>query len=105
MPYFRFTLIYEGAFAARLVPGRDGPVVDPKIRDIFLSDLRALNVRLPATSDQIRIHEAGAISHDFWYDQNGHGVRFIRRPCKGPNLTFDRSRGTDSIYRWKINRT
>jgi hypothetical protein len=74
MPYFRFTLVYDGGFAARLKSARGSPTVDPKIRDIFLSDLRALNVKMPTTSDQIRIYEPGSISLDFAYDPKGNGV-------------------------------
>jgi hypothetical protein len=70
MPYFRFTIIYDGGFATRLIPGRGNSTVGPQVRDIFLSDLRALDVKMPAPNDQIRIYEAGSISLDFMYDPN-----------------------------------
>jgi hypothetical protein len=78
MPYFRFTLVYEGGFASRLISGHGNLIVEPQIREVFLSDLRALAVRMPAATDRIRIYEAGSISLDFSYDPNEKGVSIFK---------------------------
>lgn len=74
MPYFRFTLVYEGGFASRLISAHGNLIIEPQIRHVFLSDLQALNVRMPTAADQIRIYEPGSISLDFLYDPSAKGV-------------------------------
>jgi len=82
--------MYDGAFTARLKSRHGSPIVDPKVRD----DLRGLNVRMPAKSDQIRVCEPEFISLEFLYDLKGKSV------CSSPYFAqkTDRSCGKDNTF-------